>query len=58
MRMFQDSVEVDILPDCAKCTLDKEQRNPLFMNDDECPIGEEFCIEGCPYYTEDWSDKE
>ncbi len=54
MRMFQDGVEVEILPDCAMCTLDDELRSPLDIPDDECPLGEEFCPEDCPYYEEDW----
>lgn len=52
MRLFQDGVEVNILPDCAMCTLDDKLRSPLDI--DECPIGEEFCPEDCPYYEEDW----
>lgn len=53
MRMFQDGVEVGVLPDCAMCTLDDELRSPFYI--DECPIGEEdFCPEDCPYYGEDW----
>lgn len=52
MRMFQDGVEVEILPDCAMCTLDDELRSPLDVSD--CPLDEEFCPEDCPYYEEDW----
>lgn len=52
MRMFQDGVEVEILPDCAMCTLDDELRSPLDVSD--CPLGEEFCSGDCPYYEEDY----
>ena len=52
MRMFQDGVKVGILPDCAMCILDDDLRSPLDIA--ECPIGEEFCPEDCPYYEEDW----
>ena len=58
MRLFQGGGEVDVLPDCAKCTADEEQRSPFDIDDDDCPIGEEFCSGDCYYYTEDWDDNE
>lgn len=54
MRLFQDGVEVEILPDCAMCKLDDELRSPLDIPDDECPLGEEFCSGECCYYDEDY----
>lgn len=52
MRIFQDEVEVGILPDTARCKL--ACNNPFDI--DECPIGEEFCSGNCFYYTEDPED--
>lgn len=56
MRLFQDGVEVEILPDCAICMLDDEQRSPLDIPENECPLDEEFCSGDCPYYDEDWDE--
>jgi hypothetical protein len=50
MIMFQDCVEVFVLPDGAMCLLDKDKRNPLYM--DECPNGELSCDGDCMYYEE------
>ena len=51
MEMYQDGVRVMILPDGAICKIDEEKRSPLDI--DVCPLGHEFCIEGCPEYEEE-----
>lgn len=51
MRMFQDTVEVQILPDNAKCIADNKKRSPLDISD--CPISNGFCDGDCPYYAEE-----
>lgn len=49
MRVFQDEVEVGILPDTARCKL--ACKCPFDI--EECPDGNEFCSGNCYYYTED-----
>lgn len=49
--MFQDGVEVMILPDEAKCKVDEEERSPLDI--DVCPYGYDFCTGDCLEYTEE-----
>lgn len=50
MEIYRDGVEIDILPDTAKCCADDAERNPLNIN--MCPIGEQCCSGDCDYYTE------
>lgn len=50
MNMYQDGVEVMILPDSAKCLADEEERSPLDIY--ECPCGNETCTGYCEYYDE------
>jgi hypothetical protein len=50
MEIYRDGVEIDILPETAKCCADDTERNPL--NIDMCPIGEQYCSGDCDYYTE------
>lgn len=52
MDIYQDGVKVYCLPDCAVCTADEDQRNPMDIY--ECPVGNEFCEGDCPYYEEEW----
>lgn len=51
LEMYQDGVRVYVLPDGAKCLVDKEERSPLDLS--ECPMGYEFCTGNCEYYTEE-----
>lgn len=52
MEMYQDGVEVLVLPDSAKCIfLDEDKRNPLDI--EVCTMGYEECTGECEYYTED-----
>lgn len=50
MEIYRDGVEIDILPETAKCCADDAERNPLNIN--MCPIGEQYCSGDCDYYTE------
>lgn len=50
MEIYRDGVEIDILPETAKCCADDEERSPLNIN--MCPIGEQYCSGDCDYYTE------
>mgnify|MGYP000740872494 CR=1 FL=1 len=50
MEIYRDGVEIDILPETAKCCADDTERNPLNIN--MCPIGEQYCSGDCDYYTE------
>lgn len=50
MEMYQNGVEVIVLPDTAKCCADGEERNPLDIH--ICPIGNTECHGDCEYYTE------
>ncbi len=50
MDIYRDGVEIDILPETAKCCADDAERNPLNIN--MCPIGEQYCSGDCDYYTE------
>ena len=50
MEIYRDGVEIDILPEIAKCCADDAERNPLNIN--MCPIGEQYCSGDCDYYTE------
>lgn len=59
MRVYNDDVEIMVLPDCAKCKLTGE--SPLEMG--ECPMGffqdgdEDICISGeCEEYTEEYTE--
>jgi hypothetical protein len=51
MRLFQDEVEVGVLPDDAHCKLDEDKEYILDLAC--CPLGNEFCSGWCDYYTED-----
>lgn len=51
MEMYQDNVQVYILPENAMCIADEEKRSPLDI--EECPIGNDFCTGDCPWYTEE-----
>lgn len=55
MKVYNDDVEIMILPDCAKCKL--TGNSPLNMED--CPMGfyqdddDDICLPGdCEYYSE------
>lgn len=50
MEIYRDGVEIDILPETAKCCADDTERNPLNIN--MCPIGEQYCSGDCDYYIE------
>ena len=50
MRLFQDEVEVGVLPDDAHCMLDLNQEYILDL--DKCPECNEFCSGNCMYYSE------
>lgn len=50
MEMFQDGVEVMILPETAKCKADEKQRSPLDV--DICPYGHDICTGDCIEYEE------
>ncbi len=50
MQMFQDGVEVMILPDEAHCELDENKEYILDL--EECPEGCETCSGDCYYYSE------
>lgn len=50
MEIYRDGVEIDILPETAKCCADDTDRNPLNIN--MCPIGEQYCSGDCDYYIE------
>ena len=50
MEIYRDGIEIDILPETAKCCTDYEERSPLNIN--MCPIGEQYCSGDCDYYTE------
>lgn len=52
MRMFQDFVEIMVLPDGAKCLADEECRDPLDI--EECPLGYEVCSGNYSYYNEEY----
>lgn len=52
MEIYRDGVEIDILPEIAKCCADDAERNPLNIN--MCPIGEQYCSGDCDYYTENF----
>lgn len=54
MNMYQNGVKVLVLPDGAKCLMDDEEKNPLYI---ECPIGHEECTGDCEYYTEEVGDE-
>lgn len=56
MEIYRDGVEIDILPETAKCCADDAERNPLNIN--MCPIGEQYCSGDCDYYTENQNLKE
>lgn len=53
--MYQDGVEVTVLPDCARCII--EDKHPL-LEMDKCPLwkcdSEYECSSDCEYYTEQW----
>ena len=51
MRMEQDGVRVDCLPDNAHCEADEMMRSPLDM--EECPLGCEKCSGDCLHYVEE-----
>lgn len=51
MRLFQDDVEVGVLPEEAHCKLDDNKEHILDLS--ECPLGNEFCTGYCDYYTEE-----
>lgn len=50
LKMYQDGVEVMILPDSAECLVDVDGRSPLDL--DECPCGYETCLPDCAWYAE------
>lgn len=52
MNMYQNGVEVLILPDSARCILDELGRSPLDMNEGDCPLGNGTCDGNCRYYEE------
>lgn len=51
LEVYQDGVEVQCLPDCAKCKADEKERSPLDL--DECPLGYANCEGNCFCYTEE-----
>lgn len=51
LEIYQDGVEVLVLPDSAKCMADESNRNPLDL--DECPMGYDECLGDCEYYEEE-----
>lgn len=50
IKMYQDRVEVMVLPDGAKCQLDDQRRSPLEL--EVCPLGYEYCSGECVNYQE------
>ena len=50
LKMYQDDVEVMILPDSAACLADDDGRSPLDL--DECPCEYETCFPDCAWYVE------
>lgn len=50
MDLYRDNIEIMILPDNAKCTADKERKNPIVI--DSCPMGHRECNGDCEYYEE------
>lgn len=56
MKMMQCGVEVDILPNGAKCKADEEKRSPLDI--EVCPCGYDICTGDCWYYTEEIKDEQ
>lgn len=55
MEIYQDRVEVYVLPEYAKCKADQYNRNPLYM--DVCPYGFDICVEGCDQYEEEYENE-
>ena len=51
MRLFQDEIEVGVLPEDAHCKLDDNKEYILDLY--PCPLGNEFCTGNCYYYTEE-----
>ncbi|MCI8489010.1 MAG: hypothetical protein HFJ04_01935 [Lachnospiraceae bacterium] len=51
MRMEQDGVDVDCLPDNAYCDADARKRSPLEI--EECPMLNGICSGNCIHYHED-----
>ena len=47
MKVYQDGVRVNVLPECAVCKADEHRRSP--MDIDVCPCGYEICTD-CYYY--------
>ena len=56
IQMFQDGVEVQVLPDGAKCII--EDKCPFEM--EECPLwkceSKYECSPDCEYYTEEYGN--
>lgn len=50
MELYQDGVEVHVLPEDAICNADQHKRNPLSI--EACPLGYETCTEECDEYRE------
>lgn len=48
--MYQDEIQVLILPDSAQCVLDELGRNSLDMNEYDCPLVNGSCNGNCRYY--------
>ena len=57
MRLYQDGVDVYVLPDCAKCTL--ENKHPFEF--EKCPISkcenDNECTGECEYYEENYDEE-
>lgn len=50
LKIYQDGIEIMVLPDSAECLVDDEERSPLDLN--ECPCGYEACSPDCAWYAE------
>lgn len=50
LKIYQDGIEIMVLPDSAECLVDDEGRSPLDLN--ECPCGYETCSPDCAWYAE------
>ena len=54
MEICRDGVEIDILPETAKCCADDAERNPLNIN--MCPIGDRGYKVGDKVVLKEWKD--
>lgn len=50
LKIYQNGVEIMVLPDSAECLVDDDGRSPLDL--EECPCGYEACSPDCAWYTE------